>query len=207
MRIADFPRQSRPSAAAPASAPLASSLDSAAAPARALAALNAARPMSQAALQLAAFGGSSVPSYQTLLNSSQSFPSSHIPKVPSGEAPSSGTPSGGTQGGGAQPPGGPPGDPDDDPDKKKRDREIDLKRKCQFLIDSTALRSAKGRSRGNMKCEVDRFERGTDLTIKDSINQMETFHDWTSPARRICRIHADEDCPQTTQRDKAIPFP
>ena len=75
----------------------------------------------------------------------------------------------------AQPPGGPPGDPDDDPDKKKRDREIDLKRKGQFLIDSTALRSAKGRSGGNMKFEVERFERGTDLTIKDWINQMETY--------------------------------
>ena len=26
-----------------------------------------------------------------------------------------------------------------------------------------------------MKCEVDLFERVTDLTIKDSINQMETY--------------------------------
>ena len=26
-----------------------------------------------------------------------------------------------------------------------------------------------------MKCEVERFERGTDLTIKDWINQMETY--------------------------------
>ena len=61
------------------------------------------------------------------------------------------------------------------PTRIKRDREIDLKRKGQFLIDSTALRSAKGRSRGNMKGEVERFERGTDLTIKDWINQMETY--------------------------------
>ena len=80
-----------------------------------------------------------------------------------------------SQGGEAQPLSGPPGDPDDDPDKKKRDREIDLKQNGQFLIDSTALMSAKGRSRGNMKCEVERFESGTDLTIKDWINQMETY--------------------------------
>ena len=26
-----------------------------------------------------------------------------------------------------------------------------------------------------MKCEVERFERGTDLTIKDRISQMETY--------------------------------
>ena len=43
------------------------------------------------------------------------------------------------------------------------------------MIDSNALRSAKVRSRGSMKCEVERFERGTDLTIKDWINQMETY--------------------------------
>ena len=173
MRIADFPRHSRPSSAALASAPLASTLDSAAA--SALAAPYAAPPVSQAALQLAAFSGSSVPSHQALPTSSQWFPPTHLPGVFSGEAPSSKTPSGGTYSGGAQPPGGPPGDPDDDPDKKKRDREIDLKRKGQFLIDSTALRSAKGRSQGNMKCEVERFERGTDLTIKDWINQIETY--------------------------------
>ena len=86
----------------------------------------------------------------------------------------SSTPSAGGKGGAAQPPGGPLGDPDDDP-HKKRDKEIDLQRKGQFLIDSAALKSAKGRTRGNMKCEVERFERGTDLTIKDWINQMETY--------------------------------
>ena len=43
------------------------------------------------------------------------------------------------------------------------------------MIDSTALKAAKGRTRGSIKCEVERFERGTDLTIKDWINQMETY--------------------------------
>ena len=153
-RFADLPRQLRPSAAAPASAPMASTDDSAAASTRALAAPHAAPPVSQAALQLAAFIGSSVPSHQALPTSYQSFPPFYLPGVSSEDAFSSKTPSGGTQGGGAQPPGGPPGDPDDDPDNKKRDREIDHKRNGQFLIDSIAFRSAKGRSRGNMKCEV-----------------------------------------------------
>ena len=38
------------------------------------------------------------------------------------------------------------------------------------LIDSATFKSAKGRTRGSMKCEVKRFELGTDLTIKDWIN-------------------------------------
>ena len=90
--------------------------------------------------------------------------------------PSNSSPSIGSKGGAAQPPGGPTGDPDDDPDKKKRDNEIDLKRQRQFLIDSAALKSTKGRSRGDMKCEVERFERGTDLTITDWVDQMETYY-------------------------------
>ena len=56
-------------------------------------------------------------------------------------------------------------DPDGDPEKKKRIKAIDAKRKGQFLIVSESLKSAKGRLRGNMKCEVERYERGTDLTI------------------------------------------
>ena len=73
-------------------------------------------------------------------------------------------------------PGGPPDDPDEgDPDKRRREREIDAKCKGVFSIDSAALRAAKGRSRGSMKCEVEQFERGTDLTIKDWINQMENY--------------------------------
>ena len=66
------------------------------------------------------------------------------------------------------PPGGPPDDPDEgDPDKRKREKEIDAKRKGVFTIDSAALRAANGRSHGSMNCEVERFERSTDLTIKD----------------------------------------
>ena len=78
------------------------------------------------------------------------------------------------QGGGNR---GPPDpDPDDDPpDKKKRNKEIDSKRKGEFQIDSAFLKTAKSRPRGNMRCEVERFERGTDLTIKDWVNQMETY--------------------------------
>ena len=74
------------------------------------------------------------------------------------------------------PPGGPPDDPDDgDPEKRKREKEIDAKRKGVFTIDSAALRGAKRRYRGRMKCEIERFERGTDLTIKDWINQIKNY--------------------------------
>ena len=64
---------------------------------------------------------------------------------------------------------------DGDPDKRKRDREIDVKRNGEFLIDSAALRAAKDQNRGSMKFEVELFERGTELTIKDWINQIETY--------------------------------
>ena len=66
-------------------------------------------------------------------------------------------------------------DPDPDPEKKKRDKAIDAKRKGRFIIDSESLTAAKGRLRGNMKCEVERYERGTDLTIEVWINQIETY--------------------------------
>ena len=66
-------------------------------------------------------------------------------------------------------------DPEPDPEKKKRDKAIDAKRKGQFLIDSESLKAAKGRLRGNMKCEVEQYERGIDLTIDNWINQMETY--------------------------------
>ena len=65
-------------------------------------------------------------------------------------------------------------DPDLDPEKKKRNKAIDAKRKGRFLDDSESLKAAKGRRRGNMKCEVERYERRTDLTIEDWINQMKT---------------------------------
>ena len=84
--------------------------------------------------------------------------------------------SSGTLSGSAGPNQNPPDpDPEPDPEKKKRDKAIDAKRKGRFLIDSESLRAAKGRLRGNMKCEVKRYERGTDLTIEDWINQMETY--------------------------------
>ena len=66
-------------------------------------------------------------------------------------------------------------DPDPDPEKKKRDKTIDAKRKQGFLIDSESLKAAKDRLRGNMKCEVERYERGTNLTIEDWTNQMEMY--------------------------------
>ena len=116
-----------------------------------------------------------MPLHQVPPTSSQSSTPSNSPKVSSEKAFSSGTFLSRIQAGGANPPGRPPGDTDDDPDKRKDYREINFKRKGRFLIDSTALTSAKGRSRGNMKCEVDRFERGTDFIIKDWINQMETY--------------------------------
>ena len=84
----------------------------------------------------------------------------------------------GKQTGAAEPNRSPPDpdpDPDGDPEKRKRDKTIDAKRKGQFPIDSDYLKATKGRARGNMKCEVERYERGTDLNIKDWISQMETY--------------------------------
>ena len=57
----------------------------------------------------------------------------------------------------------------------KRDKEIDDKRFGQFLLDSAALKAAKGRPRGSMKCEVPSFERGTELTIQNWINTIKTY--------------------------------
>ena len=74
-------------------------------------------------------------------------------ETPSSEATLSGTPSSGFKGGAVQPPGGLPGHSDDDPDKEKRDKEIDFKRKDQFPIYSTALKSSKGQTLKSMKCE------------------------------------------------------
>jgi hypothetical protein len=74
----------------------------------------------------------------------------------------------GKQTGAAEPNRSPPDpdpDPDGDPEKRKRDKTIDAKRKSQFPLDSDYLKATKGRARGNMKCEVERYERGTDLNI------------------------------------------
>lgn len=57
----------------------------------------------------------------------------------------------------------------------KRDMEIDAKRKGEFTIDSAYVKSGRGRRQHNLKCEVKHFERGTDIGIKDSIDQIETY--------------------------------
>ena len=146
--------------------PSASTFDTVAASLPALAAPVAALQASHAALQVAASGYSASTS-QAPPAVSQPTPPSHSAEVLGGNCPSSSSGSTGSKGGPALPPVGPPDDPDDDPERKKRDKDIDNKRKGQFLIDSTAIKTAKGRTRGSMKCEVERFERGTDLTIKD----------------------------------------
>ena len=68
--------------------------------------------------------------------------------------------------------------------KRRKERESDLKWKGIFTIDSEMLRTAKGRPCRNMKCDVDKFERGTDLMIKDWINQMETYF-------TVCQVPAE----------------
>ena len=112
---------------------------------------------------------------------SAAFPSAPPPLPPPPTAPPqappppSGPPTGdGCKGGAASAPRGGPGDPDD-PDKKRRDKDIDDKRKGQFPFDSAALKAASGKSRGSMKCEVPPFERGKDITIQDWIYQIETY--------------------------------
>ena len=59
--------------------------------------------------------------------------------------------------------------------RNKRNKEIDAKRKGEFLIDCVPLNADKSRTRGNMRCEMKRFEWGTDLNIKDWINQIKTY--------------------------------
>ena len=47
--------------------------------------------------------------------------------------------------------------------------------KASFYIDIAQLRAAGCCSRGNMECKVKRFERNTDLTIKNWIGQIKTY--------------------------------
>ena len=54
-----------------------------------------------------------------------------------------------------------------DSDKCKREKDINAKRNGVFIIDSAVFCAAYGRSRESMKCEVERFERGTNLIITD----------------------------------------
>ena len=137
------PRASRPLVVAPsAPPPSASTFDTVAASLSALAAPVAASQPSHAALQVAE-SGYSVPTSQAPSAATHPTPPSHLAKVLGGNCPSSGSGSTGSKGGPALPTGGPPDDPDEDPDKKIRDKNIDNKRKNEFLIDSTALKAAK----------------------------------------------------------------
>ena len=77
-RITDLPRTPRPSAAAPVAISLTLTFDSAAVPARVLAAPNDALPVSQVARQLAAANGSTMLSHQSLLTSPHSFNTSWL---------------------------------------------------------------------------------------------------------------------------------
>jgi hypothetical protein len=69
----------------------------------------------------------------------------------------------------------PGGDPPPRRGDNNRRRTLDDKRKGQVLIDSSYIRSTSGHMRGNPKCEVEKFERGTDMTIENWILQMETY--------------------------------
>ena len=103
-RIAERPRESRPSVAVTlALPPSASILDSAAASPPVLAASVAASQALHAALKVAAYG-SSVPSTQAPPAATQSTPLPNPPEAPRREAPSINTPSTGGKGGAPQPP-------------------------------------------------------------------------------------------------------
>ena len=154
--------------------PSASTFDTVAASLPGLAAPVAASQASHAALYVAE-SGYLAPTSQAPPAATHPTPPSNLAEVLGGNCPSSSSGSTGSKGGPALPPGEPSDDSDEDPNKKKRDKDIDNKRKGDFLIDSTALNAAKCRTQGSIKCEVERFERGTDLTIKDWINKMETY--------------------------------
>ena len=80
----------------------------------------------------------------------------------------------GPGGGGGSDPSDDDSDPDPYPERSKKEKEIDAKRRKEFRITSESILTMP-RARSNMRCEVDKFERGKDLTIKDRINQMETY--------------------------------
>ena len=64
----------------------------------------------------------------------------------------------------------------DDEEEKLHEKEIDKKRKGVFTITSEKLRKAKkNTSRNNMRCDVDKFTRGSDINIVEWIVQMETY--------------------------------
>ena len=100
---------------------------------------------------------------------------SRAPRYPSKDR---GPPAGDPEGGG----GGSDDDPSDsdagidDKEQKRHDRIIDEKRRSELLVSSHRIRSArKNRSKSNMRCEVEKYARGTLVTIKEWIVQMETY--------------------------------
>ena len=51
-----------------------------------------------------------------------------------------------------------------------------MKRRDEFTITSESIRKArKYKKRVNMRCEVEKFSRGTDVSIKEWIVQMESY--------------------------------
>ena len=48
-----------------------------------------------------------------------------------------------------------------------------------------------------MKCEVERYERGTDLTIEDWMNQMETYFSRPGSSGSLRGFQAHEDSSET----------
>ena len=97
------------------------------------------------------------------------------------------TPSGGGSGSRNDPP---PPDPDDDPDKKKRNKEIDAKRKDDFEINSDSLKNSKAHARGNMKCEVEKFERGWISPSKTGLYKWKP----TSGLDKFRQMHSSVSC-------------
>ena len=64
----------------------------------------------------------------------------------------------------------------DDEEEKLHKKEIDIKRKGVFVITSEKLRKAKkNTSRNNMRCEVEKFTRGSEINVIEWIVQMETY--------------------------------
>ena len=58
----------------------------------------------------------------------------------------------------------------------RHNREIDKRRRGVFLITSEKLRRArKNKARSSMRCEVEKFARGTDINILEWIVQMESY--------------------------------
>ena len=64
----------------------------------------------------------------------------------------------------------------DDVEQKRHERIIVEKRRSEFLVSSDRIRRArKNRSKSNMRCEVEKYARGTEVTIKEWIVQMVTY--------------------------------